>query len=73
MLVGWGSARSPFFTGLGIPSFAWLVLGMLAFELAVGLALRAHPATLLSMGSRIAGLLVSFVVCYATIAMLQAA
>jgi hypothetical protein len=73
MLVGWGSARSPFFTGLGIPSFAWLVLGMLAFELVGGLALRAHPATLVSMGSRIAGLLVSFVVCYAAVAMLQAA
>ena len=72
MLAGWGSARSPFFTGLGIPSFAWLVLGMLAFELAVGLALRAHPATFLSMGSRMAGLLVSFVVCYATVAILQA-
>jgi hypothetical protein len=73
MLVGWGSARSPFFTGLGLPLFAWLVLGMLAFELAVGLALRAHPATLLSMGLRIAGLLVSFVVCYATLGILQAA
>jgi hypothetical protein len=46
---------------------------MLAFELLGGLALRAHPATLLSMGSRIAGLLVSFVACYATVGMLQAA
>jgi hypothetical protein len=73
MLVGWGSARSPFFTGLGIPSFAWLVLGMLAFELVAGLVLRAHPSAILSMGWRIAGLLVSFAVCYAGVVMLQAA
>jgi hypothetical protein len=46
---------------------------MLAFELLCGLVLRAHPATILSMGWRMAGLLVSFVVCYATVAMLQAA
>jgi len=56
-----------------MPSFAWLVLGMLAFELLAGLALRAHPATVLSMGSRTTGLLISFLVCYATAAMLQAA
>jgi hypothetical protein len=73
MLVGWGSARSPFFTGLGIPSFAWLVLGMLAFELVAGLVLKAHPSAILSMGRRITGLLVSFAVCYAGVAMLQAA
>ena len=73
MLVGWGSARSPFFAGLGRPLFAWLVLGMLAFELAAGLALRAHPATFLSMGSRRAGLLVSFVVCYSTMEILRVA
>jgi hypothetical protein len=73
MLVGWGSARSAFFTGLGIPSFAWLVMGMLAFELVAGLVLKAHPSTILSMGWRMAGLLVSFVICYAGMAMLQAA
>jgi hypothetical protein len=73
MLVGWGSARSPFFAGLGIPSFAWLVLGMLAFELVAGLVLKAHPSAILSMGWRIAGLLISFVGCYSAMAMLQAA
>jgi hypothetical protein len=62
MLVGWGSARSPFFTGLGVPSFAWLVLGMLAFELAAGLVLRAHPDP--PVWDHIADLLVSFVVCF---------
>ena len=56
-----------------MPSFAWLVLGMLAFELVAGLVLKAHPSAILSMGWRIAGLLVSFVVCYAGVAMLQAA
>ena len=73
MLVGWGSARNPFFAGLGIPSFAWLVLGMLAFELVAGLVLKAHPSTILSMGWRIAGLLVSFAVCYASVGILKAA
>jgi hypothetical protein len=73
VLVGWASVRSPFFAGLALPSFAWLVLGMLAFELLSGLALRAHPASVLSMGSRIAGLLVAFGVCYSTMEILRVA
>ena len=70
-LVGWASARSAVFAGLGIPSFAWLVLGMLAFELLSGLALRAHPASVLSMPSRLAGLLLACASCYATLTLLQ--
>lgn len=72
LLVGWGTARSSHFAGLGLPAFAWLVLGMLAFELLAGLALKAHPAALLPMGWRLAGLLVAFVACYGTLTMLQA-
>ena len=72
LLVGWGTARSPVFAGLGLPAFAWLVLGMLAFELLAGLALKAHPAALLPMGWRLAGLLVAFAACYGSMTLLQA-
>jgi hypothetical protein len=72
LLVGWATARSPQFVGLGLPAFAWLVLGMLAFELLAGRALKAHPAALLPMGWRLAGLLVAFAACYGILTLLQA-
>jgi hypothetical protein len=72
LAVATAAARSPQFAALPIPTFAWLVLGMLAFEVLTGLALKTHPAAAVSMPLRMAGLIVSFVVCYLTLAMLKA-
>jgi hypothetical protein len=71
-VVGSAVARSPQFAAFRIPTFVWLVLGMLAFELLAGLALKAHPSTIVSMPLRFAGLIVSFVVCYVTLGVLTA-
>jgi hypothetical protein len=69
-LVGVLTARVPAFSSLGMPSFLWLVAGLFAFEMFAGLLLDAHPATLLSMPWRAAGLALSFVSCYAAIAVM---
>ena len=66
-LIGALTARVPAFANLGMPPFLWLVAGLFAFEMCAGLLLGAHPATLLSMPWRAAGLAVSFVSCYAAI------
>ena len=67
LVVGVVVGRSPQAAPMQIPAFAWLVLGLLAFELLLGLALRAHPATLVSMPVRLAALVTAVVVCYATL------
>jgi hypothetical protein len=73
LAVGTAAARSPQFAALHIPPFAWLVFGMLTFELLAGMLLKAHPASAISMSLRGAGLIVSFAVCYLTLGLLQAA
>jgi hypothetical protein len=69
--VGAAAVLSPAFAALNVPTFAWLVIGMLLVELLMGLALKAHPSALISMPLRIAGLATSFVVCYATLGLLK--
>jgi hypothetical protein len=71
LLIGALSARIPAFAGLGIPTFAWLVLAMLAFEMLAGLVLKAHPSTIIAMPLRLAGLMASFACCYAILAVLN--
>jgi hypothetical protein len=71
ILIGALTARVPAFTAIGIPSFLWLVAGLFAFEMGAGLILKTHPAALLTMPWRAAGLILSFVCCYATLAMLS--
>ena len=71
ILIGAVSARVPAFSTLGIPSFLWLVAGLFAFEMGAGLVLKAHPAALLTMPWRVAGLVVSFLCCYATLALMS--
>ena len=66
------AARSPQFAALSVPTFVWLVLGMLAFELLAGLALKAHPSTIVSMPLRFAALMLSFAVCCVMLGMLKA-
>ena len=58
LVVGTSAARSAVFANLGIPTFLWLVAGMFAFEMLAGLAMKAHPSTLLTMPWRVAGLFV---------------
>ena len=69
-LIGVLTARLPAFSSLAMPPFLWLVAGLFAFEMVAGLLLAAHPATLLSMPWRAAGLALSFVSCYAMIALM---
>ena len=71
--IGSLAARSALFANLGIPTFLWLVAGLFAFEMAAGLAMKAHPSTLLTMPWRAAGLFVSFVACYGVLGVLTAA
>ena len=68
-LIGVLTARVPAFSSLGMPSFLWLVAGLFAFEMVAGLLLDAHPATLLSMPWRAAGLALAFASCYAAMAL----
>lgn len=70
ILIGLLTARVPAFTSVGIPSFLWLVAGLFAFEMIAGLVLKTHPSTLLTMPWRAGGLVLAFLSCYATIAML---
>ena len=73
LLVGMASVRSPQFAAMQIPAFAWLVLGMFLLELLAGFVLKAHPANTVSMPLRFAGLIISFGVCYITLAALKGA
>jgi hypothetical protein len=70
-LIGALTARSPAFTALGMPSFLWLVAGLFAFEMGAGLILKTHPAGLLTMPWRAAGLAVAFASCYGTLALMS--
>jgi len=72
LAVGTSAARSTIFANLGIPTFMWLLVGLLAFEVVAGLVMNKHPATLLSMPWRIAGLSASFAACYLTLGALTA-
>jgi hypothetical protein len=71
VLVGLLTVRVPAFTALGMPSFLWLVAGLFAFEMLAGLFLNAHPSALLTMPWRAGGLALSFLCCYAAIALLS--
>jgi hypothetical protein len=71
LAVGTAVARSPQFAAVQIPTFAWLVFGMFLVELVTGMAMKAHPSATVSMPLRLAGLIGSFVVCYATLAALK--
>jgi len=71
VLVGILTVRVPAFTALGMPSFLWLVAGLFAFEMLAGLLLNAHPSALLTMPWRAGGLALSFLCCYAAIALLS--
>jgi len=73
LIVGTAAALSPRFAALGIPTFAWLVVGMLLVELLAGLALKTHPSAIVTMPVRVAGLITSFVVCYVVLGVLKAA
>ena len=72
LAVGAAAARSPQSMPFQIPTYAWLVLGMLVFDLLAGLALKTHPATVVSMPLRMAGLALSVVVCYVVLGVLKA-
>jgi hypothetical protein len=67
LAVGTATARSAGFASIGIPTFMWPVVGMLAFEVVAGLAMKAHPSVLLAMPWRIAGLILSLLACYGTL------
>ena len=71
LLVGVLTIHVPAFTALGMPAFLWLVAGLFAFEMLAGLLLNAHPASLLTMPWRAGGLALSFLCCYAAIALLS--
>lgn len=73
LVVGLMSAFNPAFDRLGIPVFAWLIAAMFAFEVVAGLVLKVHPSTAISMPMRVAALVISFVVCFATLAVLKPA
>jgi ABC-type xylose transport system permease subunit len=66
-LVGLASVQGYLPGQLRLPTFVWLVLGMLAVELLAGLALKMHPSALVTMPARFAALAVSFIACYAII------
>jgi hypothetical protein len=69
--IGALTARAPAFTTLGIPPFLWLVAGLFAFEMGAGLLLKQHPSQLLTMPWRGVALVVSFVCCYGTLALMS--
>ena len=73
LFVGTAVALRPDFAALGIPTFVWLVLGMLLVEVLAGLALKTHPSAIVTMPVRIAALLTSFVVCYVLLGVLKVA
>jgi hypothetical protein len=70
-LIGAVTARVPAFAALGMPSFLWLVAGLFAYEMGAGLVLKTHPSALLTMPWRAAGLVTSFLCCYATLALMS--
>jgi hypothetical protein len=69
--IGALTARAPAFAAIGVPSFLWLVAGLFAFEMTAGMILEKHPSTLITMPWRVGGLMLAFVCCYATLAMLS--
>jgi ABC-type xylose transport system permease subunit len=71
ILIGALTARVPAFATMGIPSFLWLVAGLFAFEMMAGMILDKHPSTLMTMPWRVGGLMLAFVCCYATLAILS--
>jgi hypothetical protein len=71
LCVGTAAALSPAFAALQIPTFAWLVVGMLIVEVLAGLALKTHPSAIVTMPTRVAGLMTSFVVCYVMLGVLK--
>jgi hypothetical protein len=71
LCVGTAAALSAAFAALGIPTFAWLVVGMLIVEVLAGLALKTHPSAIVTMPTRVAGLMTSFVVCYVMLGVLK--
>jgi len=73
LLVGLLSAFSPAFERLNIPVFGWLIAAMFAFELVAGLVLKVHPSTAISMLVRMAALVISFAICFLTLATLKPA
>jgi hypothetical protein len=73
LLVGTMGATSPWFDRLGVPVFAWLIAAMFAFEVIAGLIFKIHPSTAISMGTRIAAILISFVACFLTLTALKPA
>ena len=73
LLVGLLSAFSPAFERLSIPVFGWLIAAMFAFELVAGLVLKVHPSTAISMLVRMAALVISFAICFLTLATLKPA
>jgi hypothetical protein len=73
LAVGTVAARSPDAAPLQLPAFAWLVAGMFLFELVAGFLLKKHPSAIISMPVRVAGLVVSVVLCYLMVAALKAA
>jgi hypothetical protein len=73
LCVGTAAALSPEFAAVRIPTFVWLVVGMLLVELLAGLALKTHPSAIVTMPVRVAELITSFVVCYVMLGVLKAA
>jgi hypothetical protein len=71
ILIGVLTARVPAFATIGVPSFLWLVAGVFAFEMTAGLILKTHPSTLMTMPWRVGGLVLAFVCCSATLALLS--
>jgi hypothetical protein len=73
LAVGLLTALSPAFAGLAIPVFAWLILAMFAFELVAGFLLEVHPAQAITLLVRVAAIIISFLVCFATLGYFQPA
>jgi hypothetical protein len=71
LFIGTAAALSPGFAALRIPTFAWLVAGMLLVEVLAGLVLKSHPSAIVTMPIRVAGLITSFVVCYVMLGVLK--
>ena len=71
VVIGTLTAPVPALDALGIPSFLWLVAGQFAFEMFAGIAFGAHPSALIAMPLRLGALVLSFISCYTTLALLS--
>jgi hypothetical protein len=69
-VIGTITARVPAFEDL-IPTFLWLVAGLFVIETSAALVLKTHPSALIPMPWRVAALVVSFVFCYAALALMK--